>query len=792
MNNLKKTFLLLSIVTLATSILLPISFVKAEDQPLFKVTIIAPGNANMVRRQWGQIFANSLRQLGIDARVVFLGWASCYDRSLTPPPERVGKTWDDGGYDIQLIGWTPGLLPEPRQLFYGGDPAFFAPDGQNYYLWNNTQSNLLLDQFITATNATAREQALKAWQTLYMNEMPSSQIAYQAAPAVISPRITNLGTTSSGEGWLYFNAQPNPEYIKTTSGSENVTYASTGEIASLIPPLSNSWYDTIIESVIYSGLVSVSTDLSNLTVPYLLTSWSSTPDGFNWTYNLRTGVKWHDGYNFTADDVLFSLWALMNSATGSQFVGYYQSVYGNHIKFTWENGTATWLNSTSTDIRLGNIWAQGPNTVKFTLPVLALGKPFGYFDPYMLGFANNIIPKHIFEKIAPADWTESCFNTGQGSTTIPGVGTYTGPVGTGPYKWGRYDPVTQTVYLEKFNDYWNKTALELDGMFGVKEYRIKFIADKTAALASLKNGEVDMLDANYQMQVDVPSVEGSTWGKVLDQQGTGRQEIGYNMRHPIFGTGVDTPLGKANASRAAEAARYVRIAFDYAVPRQLIIDNLLSGYGEPGATPMLPSQPFYNFSITAREYNLTKAKEYLVMAGYTAPGPLPPPTLPSFLLGMSTSVSGVFTDAQGLPVSDTEVWLVVTENNATGVLDATKIGQVTTTSRGEYYLSVTPTKTGVFYYYLLDPLGVPAPDEDHPFASSNYVTMLNVSSLQDAFTPYYNLLQGLQNKTDTIQKQANDLQNSLNTMTYIAVAALIVAILLGVILIVMPRMSKKP
>ena len=200
---------------------------------------------------------------------------------------------------------------------------------------------------------------------------------------------------------------------------------------------------------------------------------------------------------------------------------------------------------------------------------------------------------------------------------------------------------------------------------------------------------------------------------------------------------------------------------------------------------MLPSQPFYNASITAREYNLTKAKEYLVMAGYTAPGPLPPPTLPSFLLMGSTSVSGVFTDAQGHPVNDTEVWLVVTENNATGVLDATKIGQVTTTSRGEYYVTITPTKTGVFYYYLLDPLGVPAPDEDHPFASSNYVTSLNVSSLQDAFTPYYDLLQGLQNKTDTIQ-------NSLNTMTYIAVAALIVAILLGVIAIVMPRMSKKP
>jgi hypothetical protein len=86
---------------------------------------------------------------------------------------------------------------------------------------------------------------------------------------------------------------------------------------------------------------------------------------------------------------------------------------------------------------------------------------------------------------------------------------------------------------------------------------------------------------------------------------------------------------------------------------------------------------------------------------------------------------------------------------------------------------------------------VPAPTDDDPFASSKYLTMLNVSTLQDAFTPYYDLLVGLQNQTNTLQNQVNNMQNSLNTMTYIAVAALIVAILLGAIVIVLPRMSKK-
>lgn len=763
MINLKKTIILFSLIISMTIALMPLSIVRG-DQTLFKVTIIAPGNANIVRRQWGQIFANSLRLLGIDARLVFLGWTSVYDRVLTPPRDKVGKIWDQGGYDMELIGYTPGLLPEPRQLFYGGE-GFFAPDGQNYQLWNDTRSNALLDQFITATNAAVQDQALEAWQSLYYDEMPSSQIVYEANPVVVNPRIQGLTTTPNGEGWVYFNVQPTPEYLKVGSTSKSVVYASTSEIESLIPPLSNSWYDTIIDAVLFNGLAQTAPDLSDLTSPALLQSWQSSSDGFNWTYNLRPDVKWHDNVTFTADDVLFSLWALMNPDTGSQFVGYYKSVYGDNVTFQWENGTSTTLGSGS---RLGTIKAENPLKVTFNLPVLANGKPYGYFSPYLLTFANNIIPKHIFEKIPPAQWTDSCFNTGQGSTTIDGK-TYTGPIGTGPYKWAGYDPVAQQVHLQKFENYWNKTALEAEGLYQVTDYYVKFIADKTSALAALKTGEVDMLDYNYQLQTDVSTIDPS-WGRVIPLKGTGRQEIGYNMQHPIYGTGVNTPLAQANASRAAEAARYVRIAFDYAVPRQLIIDNLLAGTGDPAATPMLPSQPFYNTSITARPYDLAKAKEYLEKAGYTVPGLPTTPTLPSFILGMSAALSGVYEDADGNPIPKRDLELRVTNDNSTYSTTATIVSGTTTDLTGFYSFTATPTTNGTYYYYLFDRLEVAG-------SEWKYLTMLNVSSIDDAFAP-------LNNKVDA-------LQNSLNNMTYVAVAALAVAIIVGVVAIYRTRPLQK-
>jgi ABC-type transport system substrate-binding protein len=295
-----------------------------------------------------------------------------------------------------------------------------------------------------------------------------------------------------------------------------------------------------------------------------------------------------------------------------------------------------------------------------------------------------------------------------------------------------------------------------------------------------------MLDPNYQMQIDVPTIDPS-WGRVLLHEGTGTQELGYNQQHPIFGTGVDTPLGTSDPSRAKEAANYVKIAMDYAIPRQLIIDNLLAGFGKPAAVFFLPTQPYYNASVTARPYDLAKAKEYLEKAGYGVPLPPPMPTFPSFLLGMSAHLSGVYTDpATGNVAANRELKLMVTTNNATFNTTSTPVDTKTTDLAGFYSFTATPPSTGVFYYYLFDQLGVPVEE----LAQWKYLTMVNVSSIDDALSPLNNLivdnLNTIQNQSDML----NSLQNSINTMTYVSVAALVVAVAIGAIAIFMVR--KKP
>ncbi|MCK5628703.1 hypothetical protein KAI12_04480, partial [Candidatus Bathyarchaeota archaeon] len=676
-----------------------------------------------------------------DARVVYLGWAGVFDRVFTPPYDNVGKTWDEGGFDAQLVGWTPGLLPEPRQGYYGAE-NFFAPDGQNYPLWSDEEANNAMDTFITTTDSAVQEEMLKVFQRRFFEEMPASQIFYDSRPAVINPAITNwYNPQPNGEGWVYFNVQPTPELLK---GKSTVVYASTGEIESLIPPLANSWYDTIIIAQIFNGLAQTWPSLreTDYAVPNLLISWAPSEDGFKWTFNCRQTVKWHDGEDFTADDVVFSLWALMNPNTGSQFSGYYKSVYGDNVVFTYTDGTTETLGDGDL---AGTITAVDQYTVEATLPVLADGKPYGYFDPYLLAFATNIIPKHIFGEMDPGTWTDSPFNSGQGEITVGGK-TYTGPIGTGPYKWVSFNPVAQIVTMEKNMDYWNRTALESEGMFGVEKYYIKFIADKTAALASLKNGEVDILDPNYMMAVDIPTID-PAWGRVLNHEGAGRQEIGYNNQHPIFGTGVDTPLGKEDPSRAAEAARYVRTAFDYAIPRELIINNLLAGFGTPGATPILPTNFGYDPMIAPREYSLETAREYLALAGYTVPGQLGPIKVTDLALGMPTAVSGIFTDAEDNVMANRELALYSVKVQEDYNVSAVLVDRTVTGLDGFYNLMATETETGDHHYYVFDRLA--AIGEEW-----NYVGKVTVSAAQD-----------------------------LTTVTYIAYAAIAIAVILGLVAI---------
>jgi ABC-type transport system substrate-binding protein len=517
-----------------------------------------------------------------------------------------GKTYDEGGFDTLFVGYNMGIDPDPYSLYHSSQ---FAPTGQNYYLWNNTKNDNLTTLIKTTLDMSARNNYVKQWQELAYDELPSIPILYTKEIVPFDSKIINGKAVF---GAYHYPAWPAIEHLSTQPDS-SIVLAQTGQAPGegIVPELSFSYYDLALSGEVFSSLALRNDTQFRTMVPELAAGtpqapgWSVAGDGKTWTVNLRQGVKWQDGQPLTATDVKFTFDLYLNNTFGADTQGFATSIIGTK----------------------DNVVLTGPYSVQFKLPL-----PYAYFVQNILTTA--ILPKHILQPVFGTDYSKirnSLFN--HPDTGTPGTPL---PVGTGPYKWAGFDTATSTSHLVRNDNYfdfsdWGRAALLAKGQFTVKDYYVRVIVGADAAISALNTGVVDILDSQYHFETQ-PSFL-ATWSpdQRVSYDGFGVQELGVNMRHPILGTGIDTPLGRQDPSKAPLAAKYVRQAISYAIPRLEIINTLLNGYGTPAiTTPVLPLSDGFDIQLRPYDYNLTRASELLQLAGYSA-------SMPDFTLSLSKS-----------------------------------------------------------------------------------------------------------------------------------------------------------
>ena len=106
-------------------------------------------------------------------------------------------------------------------------------------------------------------------------------------------------STASGSA-----SEANSESAPAEEGSRDVVVAMAQDVSSLYAYEKGSYTNNQVLWHPYEALISKNAEMEF--IPLLAESWEMADDNLTWTFHLREGVKFHDGSDFTAEDVVAS------------------------------------------------------------------------------------------------------------------------------------------------------------------------------------------------------------------------------------------------------------------------------------------------------------------------------------------------------------------------------------------------------------------------------------------------------------------------------------------------------
>jgi len=285
-------------------------------------------------------------------------------------------------------------------------------------------------------------------------------------------------------------------------------------------------------------------------------------DGRSVTWKLKRGVKWHDGQDFSADDVVFNWEYSRNPAVAAVTSGNYRDV----------------------------------NVVKvddFTVRV-EFSQPTPFWADAFVASTGVIIPRHLF----------AAFN-GANSRDAP---NNLRPVGTGPYRFASFAP-GDTVRGEANPNYHMPNRPFFDTI------EVKGGGDAvSAARAVLQTGDFDYA-WNMQVEDDILlRLEAANRGRVNIIPGGGVEFIQLNATDP--NQEIDGERSHIRTQHPAFRDPAVRQAMALVVDRNSI-SQFIYGRGGPATGNFLNNPPRFRSPNTRMEFNIQRANEILDAAGWT-------------------------------------------------------------------------------------------------------------------------------------------------------------------------------
>ena len=344
-------------------------------------------------------------------------------------------------------------------------------------------------------------------------------------------------------------------FVSTHSYAKTIKWSMQGDSLTLDPHAQNEGPTTQVSRQVYEALVTRGLDMS--IEPQLATDWKTT-DPNTWVFNLRKDVKFSDGTDMTAKDVVFSI--LRAKQPTSDFKEYI---------------------STISDVKeIDNYTVQ-----------VSTSKP----NPILLNQLSNIF---IMSKKWSIDFGATVSQNWDGGEETFSA---TNAMGTGPFKITLREPNTKTVF-ERNSNWWGSMKDN-----SVSEIHLLPIKNSATRVAALLSGEVDLV-------TDAPVQDLARIGNSADHE-----VVSTAQMRTIF-LGMDQAADKLRSGNTGDnpfKKKEVRQALYQAIDIEAIKKKVMRGLSEPAGIITFPGVNGYTKDLDKRlPYDVDAAKKLLADAGY--------------------------------------------------------------------------------------------------------------------------------------------------------------------------------